>query len=188
MKLGEISFLDLVPENMRQDRTIKGFACAWDYLMTEMMRCSKYVNLFQNLDMLTDEQLDAVARAISIPWYDTSFSHKKKCDIIEHFENNCFELGSVAAVKRVVEDVFGNAAVLEWFQYGGQPYHFKISVSDQEPEELMDRIARVVRAAKTCKATLDSVETTSTIFNIIYDGDRLVKIITEAAIPAAKEG
>lgn len=163
MNLSNISLMDIIPENMRHDRTIKGFAHAWDYLQAQINAALRYVSLFKNLEALNSYQLDQVAAAMRIPWYDTSFTDQQKIDTIRHYELNCFELGTTGAVKRVAEDIFKDATIFEWFEYGGRPFHFKISVDAQESEDLMDRVARVIRSAKTAKAQLDGVENSSVI-------------------------
>ena len=38
--------------------------------------------------------------------------------------------GTVAAVERVVSDIFGDGWVEEWSQYGGEPFHFKVHTSN----------------------------------------------------------
>ena len=38
--------------------------------------------------------------------------------------------GTVAAVERVVTDIFGDGWVEEWPEYGGEPFHFKVHTSN----------------------------------------------------------
>ena len=158
MRLKETSLINLIPEHMRSDRTIRGMAAAWDYLQSVVLEASKLVSLFDNLEMLPEEKIDEVAQAIQIPWYDSSFEKKKKIQKIRNYEKNCYQLGTVAAVNRVVGDVFKDAQVLEWYEYGGKPCKFKITVPDQKQEEDLKKIGELLRIAKNAKATMEGVE------------------------------
>ena len=39
-------------------------------------------------------------------------------------------MGTRAAVELAIRAVFSTATVSEWFEYGGKPYYFRLSVDD----------------------------------------------------------
>lgn len=160
MTLQDTSLLDLLPECMRTDRIIKGFAAAWDYLMSEAVKITPLVNLFDSLELLEPEQLDEIAAAIEIPWYNTEYEKDRKIDLIRHYEKVCFKLGTKGSIKDVARDIYKHADVYEWFEYEAEEWRFKISADygDYTTEQALAKLTRTVRDIKPAKATLDAVE------------------------------
>lgn len=160
MKISEVSLLDLIPECMRNDRIIKGFAAAWDYLNSKIMEILPLVNLFDHLELLTDEQLDEIAAAMQIDWYNTEYDKTKKINLIRHYEQVCFKLGTVGSILSVAQDVYGDAEVVDWYNYDAPQFRFKIvaDLGDYTTEEALARLTRIVRNIKPAKATLNPVE------------------------------
>ncbi len=160
MKLSETRLLDLLPENMREDRIIKGFSNAWNYLQGEVLKILPLVNLYDNLDLLTVEQLDQIAYAIKIPWYNTEYDKEKKINLIRHYEKVCFKLGTKGSILDVATDIYEHADVYDWYEYDAPQWRFKISADfgDYTTEEALARLTRIVRDIKPAKATLNPVE------------------------------
>ena len=168
MTLQETSLIDLLPECMRDDRIIKGFAAAWDYIQQEALLKMPLINLFDNLELLTDSQLDQVAASMIIPWYNTEYEKEKKINLIRHYEKTCFKLGTNGSIRDVATDIFGDAEVQDWYQYDAPQFRFKIiaDLGDYTTEQALAKLTRMVRDIKPAKATLSSVE-----FTVHIDGD-----------------
>lgn len=172
MKISETSLLDLIPEQMRGDRIIKGFAAAWDYLNAKAAEKIPLVNLFDYLELLTDGQLDEVAAAMEIEWYNTGYAREKKINLIRHYEKVCFYLGTVASIESVATDIYEEAIVQDWYYYGTKQWHFKISADfgEYSTEEALQRLIRIVKNIKPAKANLDNVEFLIRIFSEVFTG------------------
>jgi len=168
MKISETKLLDLLPECMREDRIIKGFSNAWDYLQTKATEKIYLVNLFENLEILTVDQIDQVAAAIDIPWYNTEYEKDKKISIIRHYIRMCFKLGTVESILSISRDIYGDAEVHDWYDYGAPQWRFKISADfgSYTTEEALSKLTRIVRDIKPAKAMLNPVE-----FLIHQDGE-----------------
>lgn len=160
MKISDTKLLDLLPECMRDDRIIKGFSNAWDYLKGKVMEKIPLVNLFDNLEILTEEQLDTVAAAIDIPWYNTEYDKDKKISLIRHYIRVCFKLGTVWSIRSVSQDIYGDAEVYDWYDYSAPQWRFKIvaDFGSYTTEEALSKLTRTVREIKPAKAMLNPVE------------------------------
>lgn len=157
MRLDKASLLDIIPSNMRGDRTIRGFAAAWDHMQGKALEKSRLVNLFEALDLLTDGQLDQTADAIDIPWYDTSFDIAKKRRILRDYLPVYLRAGTVWAIETAMGNIFGGATVREWFEYGGRQFHFYVSVTEVESEEKVRMAVRTIDRIKPARTTLDGL-------------------------------
>lgn len=160
MKISETRLLDLLPECMREDRIIKGFSAAWNFLLEKIVEKLPLVNLFDNLELLSESQLDEVASAMDIPWYNTEYEKEKKINLIRHYLQVCFKLGTVGSILSVAQDVYGDAEVHDWYDYAAPQWRFKITADfgSYTTEEALSKLTRMVREIKPAKATLNPVE------------------------------
>lgn len=126
MKIDEATMQAIIPRFMWEDSTVKGFCKAADVIFSEVIKKLPLVNIKEKLEMLTEEDLDYIAKIENITWYDTAYIRSKKEKIIRNFEENCFILGTKTAVKNVTSEIFGENKIREWFEYGGEEKHFNV--------------------------------------------------------------
>ena len=107
MKLNEATMQAVIPRFMSDDKTVKGLCAAADAIIAEIVKKLPLVNIRENLDMLTEEDLDYIAKIEKITWYNTTYIRTKKEKIIKNFEANCFILGTKMAVRNVTLEIFG---------------------------------------------------------------------------------
>lgn len=80
------------------------------------------------IDSLPESVLDILAVDFKVDWYDVNSPvwHKrqtiKECILVHRFK------GTKYAVETALHSMFMSAEVQEWFEYGGEPFHFKIMV------------------------------------------------------------
>ena len=67
--------------------------------------------------------------------------------------------GTPAAVEEVCSAAFDSAEVLEWYDYGGEPYHFRVRmVQESIPDEaVMAEMVKAVNSAKNVRSWLDGL-------------------------------
>lgn len=182
MKINEISLLDVIPAHMRDDRNIRGFARAWDYMYSYLNECMKSVSIMENLHNFTEETLDEIAETMGIPWYDTGFEKSKKIAAIEHYEHNCFELGTMAAVMRVIEDCFSDVRILQWYEYGGKPFRFRIVTTDELEGVDIEHVLLYIARVKPVKAILESIDFLRSTVTTVYTGSAVSNFYTRVLV------
>lgn len=159
MDISEATLLDILPRFMQEDVTAQCLAASADHIMKCLLDRLPLVNLFANLDLLTEEDLDYIARAEKIPWYDTAYGIEVKRECIRNFERECIILGTPQAVENVAKDLFGRTKIEEWFEYGGKEKHFKLNIdmldSSQKAEEM---VRKKIRYVKNLRSVLDEIK------------------------------
>jgi len=170
MRLDNVSLLDIIPSNMRGDKTIKGFAAAWDYIQSRVLEKVPLTNLFEHLDLLNSDQLNEVAKAEDVPWYDTSFDIAKRRRILRDYKRIYYKAGTVWAIETAMGNIFGYAIVKEWYEYGGQEFHFKVIVTEMESEEKVRMAVRTIDRIRPARTTLDGIEKLSVLSGTILLG------------------
>ena len=158
MKLDDIRMIDIVPKFMSDDKTVRGLCAAADVILKAVIDKIGMVNLYENLELLTDEDLNFIAKEDKVLWYDTSYTKDQKIRIIQNYEKNSMILGTPAAIENVISEIFGDGYVREWFEYGSTPYHFKIITNKIITENINELVGKIIDQAKNVRSELEVVE------------------------------
>lgn len=152
MKLSDIEFLRLLPSFMREDLAVMGIANGIDSIVPSLASSMELLTTWNHIDELPESELDDLAVELNVLWYDISASIYTKRDLIK----NCMEvyrhLGTKWAVESVVKSYFGDGYISEWFQYEGEPGHFRVystnpGVSAEKLGEFLNLMEKVKRAS-----------------------------------------
>lgn len=88
--------------------------------------------------------------------------------LVTFAQHNYLKLGTVGAVKKVFEAIGVEAKLEEWFNYNGEPYHFKIKVSGVKKEEDWVKGVNLLNFVKNERSKLASVGIDKEIDSTIY--------------------
>lgn len=87
------------------------------------------LRIYTRIDELPEWLLDILARDFAVDWYDRSYTLEEKRKTIKNSFYVHRHRGTKAAVERAISAIYPNPKVLEWFEYGGDPYHFKLRIT-----------------------------------------------------------
>jgi phage tail P2-like protein len=130
LKFDDLDLLQFMPVFMREDLTAQGFAYAIRRQMPKVVEAIEYIKVYAYIDNLDDIILDELAWQFNVPEYQSDMDITAKRALLKNCLKTHKERGTPAAVEKVVEDIFGDGYMEEWFQYGGDPYHFRIVTSN----------------------------------------------------------
>lgn len=150
MKLDNVEILELLPSWMTAESDVKALAVGTNDEAKEAYRESLLLSRWNKIDQLGEEYLDSLAKELNVPWYLTDADIEAKRRIIKNSDLVHKILGTKKAVEMVVNDYFENGEVREWYEYGGDPYHFRVvsensrSIADNAAlfMELLDIVKR----------------------------------------------
>jgi len=86
--------------------------------------------------------------------------------------------GTAEGIVQYLEAAFDSASVEEWFDYGGDPFHFRVNATGEWSEEAEAWAMKSIEAAKNVRSVLDTIT-----FNT---GDATATLTTLAAAYAAE--
>lgn len=159
MRITSLDFLRLLPEFMREDAAVRGLAKAVEDILSEPAKQVKTVRAWDRIDNMTEEQLDELAYELDIDWYSTDLSIESKRAVVKSSDKVYAKRGTKWAIEQVIKDVFGGGYVTEWQDYGGDPFHFRVTTSYMlQSQEIVDEFRELVAKAKRCSAVLDTIE------------------------------
>lgn len=85
--------------------------------------------IYANIDSLPETWLDVLAYDLHVDWYDYDYPIETKRKIVKNSVRVHQKLGTKYAVETVLQDIYREVKVVEWFEYEGRPYTFKLIVN-----------------------------------------------------------
>lgn len=163
MRLDNLDFIKLVPQFMREDRAVQGMAAGINKLVPNIAARLKTASTWDCIDKLPEAELDALAWELNILWYDFGADIGIKRELVKNSDIVYRRLGTKWAVENVIKTYFGSGYIEEWFQYGGEPGHFRVYSSNPtvSNEKLLEFVA-LLNKVKRASAKLDGIYLTLT--------------------------
>lgn len=114
--------------------------------------------IYTRIDELPEEVLDILAQDFKVDWYDYNQTVDIKRAVIKDSFYVHKHLGTVGAVKRALSDVWSSYLLEEWFQYDGEPYHFRVAIADNDfTVEKREQAIRLINLTKNVRSWLDEI-------------------------------
>ena len=171
--LQSTSLLDILPSNLLADKQIHAAARALDDELQKITVATRNALLLPRLDELSEEVIDLLAWQWHVDFYEPSMSIETKRQLVRESIAWHRIKGTKAAVEKMTQTVFKGGVITEWFEYGGEPYHFRIDVlnAPNMTEENRERLLAVVNASKNTRSWLDELRFQRETRNIVYFGE-----------------
>lgn len=187
-RLGSTPFLDLLPDSIAGDPTIRAAADALDGLLVPSVKAIPSLLLYARLygkepDLLPplrrlaelagglreleEPLLDLLAWQLHVDNYEIARTYAEKLEMVKTSVAVHRKKGTPWAVETAVTAALGNVetTVTEWYDYeGGQPYHFKVLVTLFEQGIVADDINRarqIILETKNTRSHLDHLGITT---------------------------
>lgn len=158
MKLSTLEFKRLLPSFMRGDLAVSGLSDGLDEIVHGLAKSVKLLTTWDHIAELSEDELDALAWELNILWYDTGATLDTKRDLILNSDQVHMRLGTKWAVESVIESYFGDGYIQEWFEYDGDPGHFRVYSSNPTlNNERMTSFLNILNKVKRHSSKLDGV-------------------------------
>jgi len=117
--------------------------------------------IYPRIDEIEDEQLlDLLGWQFHIEGWELAKTIEDKRRLIKSAIELHRYKGTPYAIKKVLEALGLSGDIKEWFEYGGEPYKFKIDLGIQNREitpELRDKLIRLINEYKNERSWLDEL-------------------------------
>ena len=145
-------------EPLRSDRTAGAIADAVTPALLEFLASVRRARLLPNVAELPGHILDELANDLNAPWYSRGVSLAAKRELIRTSDMINMRLGTPWAVRTVAETYFGFSEVQEWWEYGAEPYHFRISTANIGAVTVNSAIFReLIERTKNVRSVFDGI-------------------------------
>lgn len=168
--MSNLKLSDVMPANLLQDRVIKAMCDALDVQITKLVNNNARLSIYANIDNLPEKVIDYLAWQFHVDFYTDDMSLNKKRDIVKKSISWHRHKGTLGMVGDYVTTLFGGAKVYEWFDYNGQPYHFKIDLITSDIPDIneLQKIVENLFIVKNTRSWCDEIGFLRTLQSIIY--------------------
>lgn len=161
MTINDVQIRRLLPEFMKNDKAIQAINNVLEPEIKNLAARLPLLQTWDKLDELSEDELDELAWEINIAWYKPDYDIALKRELIKKSISVLDILGTVDALNIILADIFGEAEVEEWHEYGGDVHHFNIKVAngDSLNELNYNRLLNIIDRVKRKSQWLDDMYT-----------------------------
>ncbi len=156
-KIDKLDLLGILPYFMQEDREVNLIIQVIQEeldLINEREKGFFIYGDFQNLD---EAVLDELAYQWRTEGYEQTLPKTTKAKLVETSYVVRKTKGTRYAVAKTVKDIHGDFELLEWYQYDGEPYHFKIIGETAPPGEKLEEIYKAIGITKNERSYLEGI-------------------------------
>lgn len=126
LELKDDCLQQILPGSIADDKTVQDIAKAIGAKLQHINRQTELILLLPRLDELSEALIDELAWQYHVDFYDYQADIVKKRALVRNAIAWHRYKSTPAAVEEVCSAVFQSAKVFEWWEYGGEPYHFQV--------------------------------------------------------------
>lgn len=166
-----ISLLDLLPDNLKEDEDVRAIAEAITPELQSVSLEIKDIIELVNLGISPEEIIDLLAWENHVDFYDASLPIEQKIKLVENADFYHRSKGTPAAVEDLIVTLFGEGKVVEWFEYDAEPGYFKVVTNNKAvTEEKAQEFIAALNSVKRKSAWLEKIEITQVEDISLYFG------------------
>lgn len=160
INLSNSQLYQLLPINLRDDEDITAAVQVVDQSTQSIYSLADKLAIHSSSGHQDEEVLDALAVDLHVDFYDKNLPPVLKQEIIDSSIFLHMIKGTAGAVEKALDNVGLEGLVSEWFEYGGNPFFFRIEITQPQPfktEEDFKRIIGIVNSTKNRRSTLEKI-------------------------------
>ena len=189
INIRDAQILDILPHTLKTDE-YKALSKAIKMLNAYVYDTLSSVIFWADIDNASPAVLDAMAVELDAPFYSAALSNEQKRSVIAAAFAHNSRVGTVSSMTNLLAATFGGGEVRQWYEYGGEPYFFRVNVESVYPayvtQEAYDTFVSNLNKLKPVRAKLDGTTfTRTTQSEPVYIGLGIMKRHKKRIIPAA---
>jgi phage tail P2-like protein len=159
--INDVEIRRLLPGFMKADKAIQAINNVLEPEIQALAQRLPMLQTWDKLDTIGEDELDELAWEINVPWYKPDYPLVLKRELIKKSISVLDILGTPDALDIILADIFGEAEVEEWFEYGGEIHHFNIKVKNGGSLNALNynRLLNIIDRVKRKSQWLDDMYT-----------------------------
>ena len=133
-----------LPPALQKDPSAVALAEAMADLLARRPEEIEQLRIYPVIDRLDERLLDILAYDFKVDWWDADYSLEEKRRTLKDSWRVHKLLGTKAAVEMAISAIYPRTTVLEWWEYGGEPYHFRLDINITNDSIDSDKQRRVL--------------------------------------------
>lgn len=159
MELGDkdVTYMSLPPNFQTEENRALGYA--FDRQVKKLMEAAKNIPVWTNLDNIPEKYYDYIAASIRAPYYSSQYDAETRKGILKSAFQVYMFAGTCRGVEELISRIFlGAALFVPWYEYGGEAFHFRISVHGSPVRDTLNRFKEILKRVKAKRSILDAIE------------------------------
>lgn len=171
MKTPDYHIAESLPPSIARENLVD-VAKVIDEKLHELDAASVLVLLYPRIDELESELVDALAIALHVDYYDASLPLDKRRALVKNSTRWHMRKGTKGVVQEMVATVWDGCNVEEWFEYGGEPYYFRVVniTAAHVDEDVIRKVLRAIYATKNERSWLEGLNFLREADSTVYVG------------------
>lgn len=159
IKYREGEFLDLLPSYLKDNPDYAAISYAFKMAVGLMSHSQDLTWLYSSIDTMPEEILDLMALELKAPYYSERLDIETRRQLVKKAMLWRFKAGTKAAVEEMVQTVFGEGKVTEWFEYEPErtPGTFGIETDAVLTPDIFAELSKVIEYVKNETSHLDEI-------------------------------
>lgn len=160
----------ILPDILKNDAEVAAISYAIHMQMIDIIKYSKRISVYASVDELPEDIVDLLAVESRSQYYKEDLELSRKREIVKKTLLWYHKAGTPAAVQELMEAVFGEGEVIEWFDYGADPYKFKVKTNATMTPNINEEFSALIKQVKNARSHIDSIEIEREIDQALYCG------------------
>lgn len=161
--IDEIKLKEILPSSL-QDEKLLAIAKGIDKVLKRINSKIPKCYIYKNMDITYPAVIDELFWEWHVDYYSEGLSLEKKIKLIKNSYITHMRKGTKWAVENMLDDILNGYSLIEWFEYGGNPYCFKILTENEIPNAVtLAKITKAVNITKNKRSHFEGVVQSKTI-------------------------
>lgn len=157
-KMDKDTLMQVYPPVLDRDKLFNALGQITAHVLGEAFQNINHESIYTQIEKLDEPLLDQLAKDFGIAWYEYDRDLATKRDVIATAFSTMRVLGTPGGMKRAINAVYDDAAVEEWFDYEGDPFHFRVIVTNEYKADENAKLLVLIGLFKNVRSVLDEVE------------------------------
>lgn len=185
MNQDDYRIADRLPKSLSSDN-IRELAETIDAKMGELNRMSELVSIYPRIDKLSSNLVDALAVQFHVDYYDKGLPLDTRRALVKNSMRWHLRKGTKGVVQEMVQTIFASGVVQEWYEYGGDPYYFRVELMTPmriTPDNL-NLLVKLINLVKNVRSWLDELDFKRETTALQYVGGAIHTNVKYEILPA----
>lgn len=149
---------DILPDNIKRDPIVIAISYAISNVVKKIVNYADKSGIYASIDILDEDILDLLAVELRSKYYGNWLSLEEKRSIIKRTLMWYCRAGTLSIVQELVDFVFQDAYVEEWFQYGSDAFLFQLIINVISQDISLEKYLEFIKAVYEVKNTRSHLE------------------------------
>lgn len=156
-KIDDLKIRDILPSSLADEKLL-AISDGIDKVLNRINKKIDKCYVYKNLENTYPEIVNEMFWEWHVDYYSEDLTLDKKIKLIRNSYVNHLRKGTPWAVENMLNDILDGYYLLEWFDYGGDPFHFKV-VTENEilSGQVLANITKAVNITKNIRSHFEGV-------------------------------